>query len=158
MRDNAHTFLCDKIDAALCCLLSKVPPMTREHNLFCPWVLFSLSLTRTTASRVATLPPAVYTHITQVMQAVLLNSKYYTRRPHLVFLTGFTVRSSVCVCLFACSQGRRWGQAEAGVVGRGQSQAHGSRQPDSSPGQRTHQGKEIKMGPLHLRDPKEVIR
>lgn len=55
------------------------------------------------------------------------------------------MRSPICVCVF--SQGCWRGQAEAGVVGRGQSQANGQREPDSSPGARTHEGEALKWVP-----------
>lgn len=142
--------------STLYCLLSKIPPW--PTTCFALW--FLLSVTWTAAAHV----------LPRYRQLFILTSLRWCRQfcwivnitqggPPRVFKRFhceiFCV--CVCVCLHACSQGCWWGQAEAGVVGWGQSQAHGSRQPDSSPGQKTHQGEEMKMGPLHLRDPKEVV-
>lgn len=64
--------------------------------------------------------------------------------------TVFTIPMSFCVCVCICvsRQGCRWSQAEAGLVGRGQSQTHGQRQPDPSPGtsgQRTYTRETLKL-------------
>lgn len=82
--------------------------------------------------------------ISLVMQAAMFSAKYYTRG--LSFAKRVTVR--VCVCVFVFRQSCQWSQVEAGLVGGGQSQAHGQGQPDpiiGPSGQRTYNREALKL-------------